>query len=79
MHVLFVHRDADAIDSCVQELEKGQFAVRSDLVLTLAQGAAQLHSQSYDVILMEYPSPSFKGSQALQLPIRQRKMSLLSF
>jgi len=65
--VLFVHRDADAIDCCLQELEKGQFAVRSDLVLNLAQCAAQLRTQSYDVIIVEYPSPSFKGSQALQL------------
>jgi len=65
--VLFVHRDADAIDCCLQELEKGQFAVRSDLVLNLTQCAAQLRSQSYDVIIVEYPSPSFKGSQALQL------------
>jgi diguanylate cyclase (GGDEF)-like protein/PAS domain S-box-containing protein len=65
--VLFVHRDADAIDCCLQELEKGQFAVRSDLVLTLAQCAAQLRTQSYDVIIVEYPSRSFKGAQALQL------------
>jgi len=41
--------------------------VQSDLVLNLAQCAAQLRSQSYDVIIVEYPSPSFKGSQALQL------------
>ena len=51
----------------MQELEKGQFAVQSDLVLNLAQCAAQLRRQSYDVIIVEYPSPSFKGSQALQL------------
>jgi DNA-binding NtrC family response regulator len=67
LRVLFVHRDADAIDCCLQELEKGQFAVRSDLVLNLAQCAAQLRTQSYDLIVVEYPSPSFKGSQALQL------------
>src|SRR5208337_3199395 len=67
LRVLFVHRDADAIDGCLQELEKGQFAVRSDLVLNLTQCAAQLGTQSYDVIIVEYPSPSFKGSQALQL------------
>jgi len=67
VRVLFVHREASAIDSCVQELEKGQFAVQSDLVLNLAQCAAQLRRQSYDVIIVEYPSPSFKGSQALQL------------
>ena len=41
--------------------------MRSDLVLNLAQCAAQLRTQSYDVIIVEYPSPSFKGSQALQL------------
>jgi len=41
--------------------------VRSDLVLNLAQCAAQLGTQSYDVIIVEYPSPSFKSSQALQL------------
>jgi diguanylate cyclase (GGDEF)-like protein/PAS domain S-box-containing protein len=67
VRVLFVHREASAIDSCVQELEKGQFAVQSDLVLNLAQCAAQLRRQSYDVIIVEYPSPSFKGSRALQL------------
>ena len=67
VRVLFVHREADAIDCCLQELEKGQFAVRSDLVLNLAQCAAQLRTQSYDVIVVEYPSPSSKGPQALQL------------
>lgn len=67
LHVLFVHREAEVIDSCLQELEKGQFTVRSDFVLNLAQCAEQLHSQSYDVIVLEYPSPSCKGSQSLQL------------
>jgi diguanylate cyclase (GGDEF)-like protein/PAS domain S-box-containing protein len=67
LSVLFVHRDADAIDCCLQELEKGQFTVRSDFVLNLTQCTEQLQSQSYDVIVAEYPSPSWKGSQALQL------------
>jgi PAS domain-containing protein len=67
LRVLFVHRDANAIDSCVQELEKGQFTVIHDFVLNLGQCAGQLRSQSYDVIVVEYPSPSCKGSQVLQL------------
>ncbi|HET6930545.1 MAG TPA: diguanylate cyclase [Candidatus Acidoferrum sp.] len=71
LHVLFVHRDADAINSCLQELENGQFTVRSDLVLNLPQCEGQLRSQSYDVIVVEYPSPSCKSSQSLQL-FRQR-------
>jgi len=67
LHVLFIHREADAVDACVQELEKAQFTVGADSVLTLAQCTEQLRSQSYDVVVAEYPSPSWKGSQALQL------------
>ena len=67
LRVLFVHGDADAVDCCLQELKKAQFTVSADFVLTLAQCAEQLRSQSYDVVVAEYPSPSWKGSQALQL------------
>jgi diguanylate cyclase (GGDEF)-like protein/PAS domain S-box-containing protein len=67
LHVLFVHRDADAIDCCLQELKKAQFTVSADFVLNLAQCTVRLRSQSYDVVVAEYPSPSWKGSQALQL------------
>ena len=67
LRVLFVHRDADAIESCLQELKKAQFTVSADLVLTLAQCTEQLRFQSYDVVVAEYPNPNWKGSQALQL------------
>jgi len=67
LNVLFVHRDADVVDNCVEELKKAQFIVNSDFVLTLAQCTQQLLSQSYDVVVAEYPSPSWKGPQALQL------------
>jgi diguanylate cyclase (GGDEF)-like protein/PAS domain S-box-containing protein len=67
LRALFVHRDADAIDACVQELQKAQFMVSSDCVLNLPQCAGQLRSRSYDVIIVEYPSSQCKGSQVLQL------------
>ena len=67
LRVLFVHRDADAVDSCVQELEKAHFIVSSDSVLNLAHCAARLHSRSFDVVVAEYPNPSWKGSESLQL------------
>jgi diguanylate cyclase (GGDEF)-like protein/PAS domain S-box-containing protein len=67
LNVLFVHREADVVESCVEELKKAQFVVNSDLVLTLAQCTQQLRSQSYDVVVAEYPSASWKGPQALQL------------
>jgi len=67
LKVLFLHRDADVVDSCLEELKKAQFTISSDLVLTLAQCAQQLRQQTYDVVVAEYPSPMCKGSQALQL------------
>jgi diguanylate cyclase (GGDEF)-like protein/PAS domain S-box-containing protein len=67
LRVLFVHRDADAVENCLQELKKAQFTVSADFVLTLAQCTKQLRSQPYDVVVAEYPSPNWKGAQALQL------------
>jgi diguanylate cyclase (GGDEF)-like protein/PAS domain S-box-containing protein len=40
--------------------------VSSDVVLSLKRCGEQLRAQSYDVIVMEYPSPSCKGPQELQ-------------
>jgi diguanylate cyclase (GGDEF)-like protein/PAS domain S-box-containing protein len=67
LSVLFVHREADVIDICLEELRKARFTVSADFVLNLAQCREQLRSQSYDVVVAEYPSPSWKGPQALQL------------
>jgi len=67
LHVLFVHRDSEAINSCLQELEKGQFTVQSDFVLNLPQCGEQLRSHSYEMVVVEYPSPNFKSAQSLQL------------
>jgi diguanylate cyclase (GGDEF)-like protein/PAS domain S-box-containing protein len=67
LEVLFVHLDAGTVDGCLQELKNARFKVTSDVVLNLAQCAVQLRSKSYDVIVVEYPSPSCKGSQMLQL------------
>jgi diguanylate cyclase (GGDEF)-like protein/PAS domain S-box-containing protein len=67
IHVLFIHRDADVIDNCLEELKKARFTVTADFVLNLAQCTERLRSQAYDVVIAEYPSPSWKGPQALQL------------
>ena len=66
LHILFVHRQADTVQCCLQELKKAQFVVSADTALDLAQCTKQLRSQSYDVVVAEYPSPSWKGSQGLQ-------------
>jgi diguanylate cyclase (GGDEF)-like protein/PAS domain S-box-containing protein len=67
LRALFVHCDAEAIDACVQELEKAQFTVSSDCVLNLPQSAEQLRCKSYDVIIIEYLGSHCNGSQVLQL------------
>lgn len=66
IRVLFVHRDADVVAKWVEELKKARFQVSSDLVLSLAQCAERLRSQSYDMVIAEYPGASWKGSQSLQ-------------
>jgi diguanylate cyclase (GGDEF)-like protein/PAS domain S-box-containing protein len=67
LRVLFLHREADVVDSCLEELKKAQFIVSADFVLTMAQCTEQLSSQTYDVVVAEYPSPSWKGPRALEL------------
>jgi diguanylate cyclase (GGDEF)-like protein/PAS domain S-box-containing protein len=54
------------VHACQEELKKG-FAVSAHFVLTIAQCTEQLRSRSYDLVIAEYPSPNWKGSQALQL------------
>jgi diguanylate cyclase (GGDEF)-like protein/PAS domain S-box-containing protein len=67
LRVLFVHRDADEIDSCLQELKRAEFAVHADIVLTLGQCVEQLRKEKFDLIVAEYPSPNWNGSQALEV------------
>jgi diguanylate cyclase (GGDEF)-like protein/PAS domain S-box-containing protein len=79
LRVLFAHRDADVVDNCVEELKKAQFTVSADFVLNLAQCAERLRSQSYDVVVAEYPCPSVKGPQALQFLHRELQETPLLF
>jgi diguanylate cyclase (GGDEF)-like protein/PAS domain S-box-containing protein len=67
LRVLFIHRDADEVDSCVQELKRAEFAVEADIVLTLGQCVEQLRKEQFDLIVAEYPSPNWSGTQALQV------------
>jgi two-component system, cell cycle response regulator len=79
LRVLFVHRDAEVVDNCLEELKKAQFTVSADFVLNLGQCGERLHSQSYDVVVAEYPCPSLKGSQALQVLHKELQETPLLF
>jgi diguanylate cyclase (GGDEF)-like protein/PAS domain S-box-containing protein len=67
IRALFVHPDAEVVATCLEELKKAQFIVSADVVSTLEQCAEQLRSQTYEVVVAEYPNTSWVGSQALQL------------
>jgi diguanylate cyclase (GGDEF)-like protein/PAS domain S-box-containing protein len=67
LRALFVHREADAIDACLQELKRGQFVVNADFVLNLSQCGDLLQTNSYDVVVAEHPGSSRRGIRVLQL------------
>jgi diguanylate cyclase (GGDEF)-like protein/PAS domain S-box-containing protein len=67
IRVLFVHRDADVVYTCQQELTRAQFVVSADVVLTLTQCRERLRSQAYDVVVAEYPSSYSEDPEDLRL------------
>ena len=67
LRVLFVHPVAEDVDSCLRELEKGQYTVSSDIALSSARCADLLRCHTYDVILVQHPGPSWETSEALPL------------
>lgn len=79
LRVLFVHQDSTVVDSCLQALRRGQFIVTADSVSTLARCARHPGAPSHDLIVVEYPNPSIRGSQALQLFLRTVERSALIF
>jgi diguanylate cyclase (GGDEF)-like protein/PAS domain S-box-containing protein len=79
LHALFIHRDSTTVDACLHALKKGQFIVTSDSVSSLAHCVRHRGSPAHDVIIVEYPSPSIKGPQALQLFLQTVQQSALVF
>ena len=67
LRVLFIHKNADVIASCVGALEKGRYTVASDRITNLAQGADGIPSGTYDVVIAELPGSSETNSQLMQL------------
>jgi len=71
LRLLFIHRDADVVNDCLQELRRGRFTVSCDSAVDLEQYTAQCLSNSYDVIVVEYPSARCVDARGWQ-DLRQR-------
>lgn len=67
VRILFLHQDAAKVERCLHELKGVQIAVRGDVALTPDQFSERLQSQTYDLVLAEYPNPICPGTQTLQL------------
>lgn len=65
LRVLFVHRVAEVIARCLQELEKGQFTVSSEIALSLAHCVEHLRYRTYDVMVVEHPDANGETSETL--------------
>jgi diguanylate cyclase (GGDEF)-like protein/PAS domain S-box-containing protein len=79
VRILFVQREVGDVERCLQELKIVSFKVSADVVLTPGQFTARLHSHAYDVVVAEYPSPNWEGTQALELLQQSGKQIPLIF
>jgi diguanylate cyclase (GGDEF)-like protein/PAS domain S-box-containing protein len=65
LRILFVHRSLIDIERCLHELKRVGFTVTSEVVVTPEQFAGRLGSKDFDLVLAEYPSSNWQGTQAL--------------
>jgi diguanylate cyclase (GGDEF)-like protein/PAS domain S-box-containing protein len=75
LRILFVHSDPAEVERCLEELRSAHFKVSADVVLTPKQFAGRLKSKYYDVVLAQYPAPSWAGPRDLEiLRLRDRQI-----
>jgi diguanylate cyclase (GGDEF)-like protein/PAS domain S-box-containing protein len=75
LHILFVHCSPADIERCLHELKRVGFTVTSDVVVTPKQFANRLRSQTFDLVLAQYPSSEWQGTQILDC-LRQSKRGI---
>src|SRR5229473_4771164 len=79
LHILFVHSHVAEVERCLQELNKVHFTVSAEVVVTPEEFTERLSSQSYDMVLAEYPNPNWRETQALELLHQSKKQIPLIF
>jgi diguanylate cyclase (GGDEF)-like protein/PAS domain S-box-containing protein len=73
VRILFVHRSVADVERCLYELNRVRFTVSADVVVTPEQFAARVHAQPFDLIVAEYPSTNWEGTQVLDLLGKMKK------
>jgi diguanylate cyclase (GGDEF)-like protein/PAS domain S-box-containing protein len=75
LRILFVHCDAAKVVKSLQELRNARFNVSADVAVTPEEFAGCLKSNAYDVVLAEYPSQNWQGTQVLEI-LRARERQI---
>jgi diguanylate cyclase (GGDEF)-like protein/PAS domain S-box-containing protein len=73
VRILFVHRSASDVARCLHELKKARFTVTSDAVVTREQFVERIRSQTFDLIVFEYPGTNWRETQILDLLSQMKK------
>ena len=72
LRILFYSNVTDE-ERCMFELNRAQFEVSTDIVLTSEQFAESVKSKVYDIVVAEYPAPNWQGTQALEFSLQMEK------
>jgi diguanylate cyclase (GGDEF)-like protein/PAS domain S-box-containing protein len=75
LRILFIHRSLADVECCLHELKRMRFTVSSEVVLTPEQFAERLRSESFDLVVAEYPSPIWRAARPLDI-LRQMKRDI---
>ena len=73
LRILFVHRSLADVERCLHELKRVGFTVTSEIAVTPEQFADRLRLQSFDLVLAEYPSSNWQGTQILDCLCESKK------
>jgi two-component system, cell cycle response regulator len=76
--MLFVHSDNAAVGRCLREFEAARFRVSADVVAAPSHFVKRLDSKSYDLVIVEFPTPNWRGLGAQEiLALRNIRIPLI--
>jgi diguanylate cyclase (GGDEF)-like protein/PAS domain S-box-containing protein len=79
VRILFVHRFPADIECCLQELRRLRITVKSEVIQTPEQFDARMGSESFDVVVAEYPNPDWQAIGLIDLLHQAKKEVPLLF
>ena len=79
LRILFVHSKMADVERCVRELKHADFKVSTDVVVTSKQFARCLGAKFHDLVVAEYPTPNWQGTQVMDLLHQMEKQIPLIF